>query len=233
MPVGVGASRRSCPRRPSGKYFGGHAGLGYAGRSGLQVPGGCVYDYVDLSLCERRGVGGVGAQAGSSAQGTQYGARSCSRRDIPFDRSGGGSGDRVGCFAGKSRLGLNAVVVARVPAEAKQLILATVDDAIAAGLAHRWATSLWGVSDDGVRRWRTRLARRGSLVDRRPGGVAVRSLLPGEVDEILEIAEQWGSVDRSRRKLAHSGSYQHRVWVSPSTFRRVLSASCLGVAINV
>ena len=115
-------------------------------------------------------------------------------------------------------------MVARVPAQAKELILDTVDDATAAGLAHRWAISLWGISDDRVRRWRTRRRQRGDLSDRSPGGAAVHSLLTGEVDEILAVAEQWGPVDRSHRKLAHRGSYQHRVWVSPSTFRRVLAA---------
>ena len=52
----------------------------------------------------------------------------------------------------------------------------------------------------------------------------MHSLLTDEVDEILALAERWGPVDRSHRKLAHRGSYEHRVWVSPSTFRRVLAA---------
>ena len=52
----------------------------------------------------------------------------------------------------------------------------------------------------------------------------MHTLLAGEVKEVSEIAERWGPVDRSHRKLAHRGSYQHRVWVSPSTFRRVLAA---------
>ena len=46
----------------------------------------------------------------------------------------------------------------------------------------------------------------------------------------MEIAEQWGPVDRSHRKLAHRGSYQCLVWVSPSTFRRVLAAHGLVLA---
>ena len=41
---------------------------------------------------------------------------------------------------------------------------------------------------------------------------------------ILDVAERWGAVDRSHRKLAHRGSYEQLVWVSPSTFRRVLVA---------
>jgi hypothetical protein len=48
--------------------------------------------------------------------------------------------------------------------------------------------------------------------------------MPAEIDAILAIAEEWGPVDRSHRKLAHRGSYQELVWVSPSTFRRVLAA---------
>ena len=128
-------------------------------------------------------------------------------------------------------MGLGGAVPARVGAEVKQLVLDTVDDAVAAGLAHRWATALWGVSDDRVHRWRTRRAQRGgSLEDRRPGGAAVHALLPQEVDAILEIAEQWGPTDRSHRKLAHRGSYENLVWVSPSTFRRVLDANGLIVA---
>ena len=112
----------------------------------------------------------------------------------------------------------------RVPAEAKHLISTAVDDATAAGLAHRWAASLWGAGDDLVHRWRTRRRQRGDLSDRGPRGAAVHALLAGEVEEVSEIAERWGPVDRSHRKLAHRGSYQHRVWVSPSTFRRVLAA---------
>ena len=42
--------------------------------------------------------------------------------------------------------------------------------------------------------------------------------------EVLAVAEEWGPVDRSHRKLAHRGSYVGRVWVAPSTFRRVLAA---------
>jgi hypothetical protein len=81
-----------------------------------------------------------------------------------------------------------------------------------------------GVSDDRVHRWRGRLREVGTLEDRAPGGVALHALTPGEVAEILAVTEQWGPVDRSHRKLAHRGSYVGRVWVSPSTFRRVLAA---------
>lgn len=109
----------------------------------------------------------------------------------------------------------------------KELVLKTVDEAVAAGFSHRWATSLWQVSDDRVHRWRARRLAVGTLEDLAPGGTAVHSLLPAEIDAILDIAETWGPIDRSHRKLAHRGSYVSQVWVSPSTFRRVLTAQGL------
>jgi putative transposase len=119
-------------------------------------------------------------------------------------------------------VGLSGPVPVRVPAEVKELVLKTVDDAVAAGFAHTWACSLWQVSDQRVHRWRARRRDEGTLVDRAPGGHPVHALLPDEVAAILDIAERWGTVDRSHRKLAHRGSYQGIVWVSPSSFRRVL-----------
>jgi len=121
-------------------------------------------------------------------------------------------------------LGLIGPVPARVPAEVKDLVLKTVDDAVADGFGHRWATGLWQVSDDRVHRWRARARRLGTLEDLAPGGHPVHGLLPAEVAAVLAITETWGPVDRSHRKLAHRGSYESQVWVSPSTFRRVLAA---------
>ena len=97
------------------------------------------------------------------------------------------------------------------------------------GFLHTWACSLWGVSDDRVHRWRARRRDVGTLVDRAPGGNPVHALLPTEVEAILAVAEQWGTIDGSHRKLAHRGSYTNTVWVSPSTFRRVLAAHGLVV----
>lgn len=121
-------------------------------------------------------------------------------------------------------MGLSGPLPARVPAEAKELVLKTVDDAVAAGFNHNWVCSLWQVSDDRVHRWRARRQRSGTLVDRAPGGNPVHGILAEEIEAILAIAEQWGQVDRSHRKLAHRGSYEGLVWVAPSTFRRVLAA---------
>jgi putative transposase len=114
-------------------------------------------------------------------------------------------------------------VPARVPAEVKEAVLKSVDDAVAAGFAHTWACSLWQVSDSRVHRWRARRRDAGTLVDQAPGH-AMHALLPEEIAAILDVAEHWGPVDRSHRKLAHRGSYQNLVWVSPATFRRVLVA---------
>ncbi len=124
-------------------------------------------------------------------------------------------------------MGLSGPLPARVPAEVKELVLKTVDEAVAGGFVHGWACSLWQVSDDRVHRWRTRGLHVGTLEDRAPGGHPVHGLLPAEIDAILAVAEQWGQVDRSHRKLAHRGSYTDTVWVSPSTFRRVLAENGL------
>ena len=124
-------------------------------------------------------------------------------------------------------MGLNGPVPARVPADVKERVLKSVDDAVAAGLAHQWATALWQISDDRVHRWRARRRVLGTLEDLAPGGQPVHGLLPEEINAVLAIAEQWGPIDGSHRKLAHRGSYEGVVWVSPSTFRRVLAAQGL------
>jgi transposase InsO family protein len=50
------------------------------------------------------------------------------------------------------------------------------------------------------------------------------------VAEILALFEQWGDIDLSHRKLAYRGSYESRVWVSPSTVDRVLARHGLALA---
>lgn len=119
---------------------------------------------------------------------------------------------------------LSGPLPARVPGEVKETVLKLLDDAVAGGAPHAWACRLLGVSDDRVHRWRQRQRDVGTLEDRAPGGVSLHSLLEWEVAEVLAVVEEWGSVDRSHRKLAHRGSYLGRVWVSPSTVRRVLAA---------
>lgn len=107
-------------------------------------------------------------------------------------------------------------------------MLNQVEDAVAEGFSEAWVYSLWGVSDDRVYRWRQRLSVTGTLIDQVPGGCPSHGIMPSEERAIVELAERWGEVDRSHRKLAHRGSYTETVWVSPSTVRRVLAltASC-------
>lgn len=58
----------------------------------------------------------------------------------------------------------------------------------------------------------------------------MHAILPEEAAEILALFEEWGEVDRSHRKLAHRGPYLSRVWVSPSTVRRVLHVADLALS---
>ncbi len=93
---------------------------------------------------------------GRPAEGTQLGARGGAGRDRGVDRGDQGPGDRAGGDPGKVRLGLSGPLPARVPADVKELVLKTVDDAVADGFPHGWVCSLWQVSDDRVHRWRAR-----------------------------------------------------------------------------
>ncbi|HEX9372293.1 MAG TPA: integrase core domain-containing protein [Roseiflexaceae bacterium] len=95
-----------------------------------------------------------------------------------------------------------------------------IEQAIAGGWGFGRACRLLGVGERRARDWQAR-ALAGTLEDRRPGA-AVHGLRPQEVAAILRLAREWGEVDASHRKLAHRGSYLHRVWVSPSSVLRVL-----------
>jgi putative transposase len=90
------------------------------------------------------------------------------------------------------------------------------------GWEHRRACVYLELDEGRAWRWRRRRDA-GCLDDGKPGS-AVHGLRPEEVTAILELFEEWGDVDRSHRKLAHRGSYTHKVWVSPATVRRVLAA---------
>ncbi len=97
-----------------------------------------------------------------------------------------------------------------------------IDRAVADGWEHRRACGYLELAEGRAWRWRRRRDA-GCLRDRKPGA-ALHGLRPAEEAAILELFETWGDVDRSHRKLAHRGSYTHKVWVSPSTVRRVLAA---------
>ncbi len=85
------------------------------------------------------------------------------------------------------------------------------------------ACGVLGLSERRARYWQQRAAL-GLLGDQRPGGTAVHALRPEEIEAILALAKAWGEIDGSHRKLAHRGSYEGVVWVSPSTVLRVLLA---------
>jgi putative transposase len=78
-----------------------------------------------------------------------------------------------------------------------------------------------GLDERRARRWQAR-GDAGELDDHRPGGRPVHGLRPSEVDAVLALADAWGELDGSHRKLAHRGSYLGRVWVSPATVFCVL-----------
>jgi len=96
-----------------------------------------------------------------------------------------------------------------------------VDEAVEAGWTIRRVCGVLELGEVRTHRWFARRAR-GQLADRAPGGSPMHGLLPEEAEEILALFDEWGETDRSHRKLAHRGSYLRRVWVSPSSVRRVL-----------
>lgn len=119
-------------------------------------------------------------------------------------------------------MGLSGPIPTRVDGPAKAALLALVDDAVTAGWSVARACSVLELDRRRWWRWSGRAAV-GALEDRPPGGHPIHGLLAWEETEILAVFEDWGDVDLSHRKLAHRGSYEGRVWVSPSTVDRVLA----------
>lgn len=115
-----------------------------------------------------------------------------------------------------------------MPAATKRELLALIDEAVAGGWDHRRVCAYLQLGETRAWRWRERRAA-GTLEDQAPGGGAVHAITPQEEAAIVQIFEQHGLIDRSHRKLAHRGSYKGVVWVSESTFRRVLHAHDLRV----
>jgi len=118
---------------------------------------------------------------------------------------------------------MSGPIPARVDAAAKAILLGLIDDAVDAGWSFTRACSTLELDRGRAWRWQQRRAG-GRLDDAAPGGNPIHGLLQWEIDEILALFDEWADVDRSHRKLAHRGSYEGLVWVSPSTFRRVLAA---------
>jgi transposase len=113
-----------------------------------------------------------------------------------------------------------------VDAATKSGLLDLLEQALGQGWTVRAACQVLQVSELRVYRW---LGRRAAdqLADQAPGGSPMHGLLEWEAAEIVRLFHEWGEVDRSHRKLAHRGSYLERVWVSPSSVRRVLASEGL------
>lgn len=123
-------------------------------------------------------------------------------------------------------MGLTAgLVPPRVDASVKAGLLKLVAHAVTeGGWSLRRAAATLGVDHVRVLRWQTRAAA-DRLDDARPGpDVALHALLDHERAAIVKVAEEWGEIDRSHRKLAHRGSRLGVVHVSESTVLRVLAA---------
>jgi transposase InsO family protein len=117
---------------------------------------------------------------------------------------------------------MSGPIPARVDAAAKAALLGLIDDAVDAGWSVTQACATLELDRGRAWRWQQRRAV-GRLDDARPGGNPIHGILEWEEAEIVAIFDEWGDIDRSHRKLAHRGSYEHRVWVSPSTVDRVLA----------
>lgn len=97
------------------------------------------------------------------------------------------------------------------------------------GWSLRKAAAPLGLDHARVLRWLGRLAH-DRLAEAKPGPEGpLPALLDWDRAAILKLAEQWGEIDRSHRKLAHRGSRLELVYVSESTVLRVLLAQ--GVAL--
>jgi transposase InsO family protein len=125
-------------------------------------------------------------------------------------------------------LGLSGRIPRRVDAATKAGLLDLLDEASAAGWSVAAACRVLEFGELRAWRWLGRRAD-GRLDDWASGGSPMHGLLAQEVNEIVALFHQWGETDRSHRKLAHRGSYLHRLWVSPSSMRRVLAAQGLGL----
>ena len=123
-------------------------------------------------------------------------------------------------------MGVTAGVPPRVEAGTKAALLDLVDGAVGAGWTTARACSVLELDGRRCRRWQHRRGA-GRLDDSTAGGAASHAITPFERRAIVELFERWGDIDGGYRKLAHRGSYENLVWVSPSTLYRVLAAQGL------
>ena len=121
---------------------------------------------------------------------------------------------------------MTAGVPPRVEAGTKAALLDLVDGAVGEGWTTARACAVLELDGRRCRRWQHRRGA-GRLDDHTAGGTAVHAITPTERRAIVELFERWGDIDGGYRKLAHRGSYENLVWVSPSTLYRVLAAQGL------
>ena len=160
-----------------------------------------------------------GRGCGPATAGVQDAELAAARAEIA--RLGGdrqGAGDRAGGVAGKIALGLVGPVPARVEARGQAARCSSCWSLRrpAAGWSFgRSCRRARALSERRARYWQQR-ARRPALLDDQPAGRRWRCTRcgPEEITAILALAEEWGEIDGSHRKLAHRGSYLARVWVS-------------------
>ena len=117
---------------------------------------------------------------------------------------------------------MSGPVPSRAGGAAEAALLGLVGGAVDAGWTLGRVCGALGIDRSRVRRWQQRRAG-GRLDDARPGGNPVHGILEREEAEVLALFEEWGDTDRSHRRLAHRGSCEQRVWVSPSTADRALA----------
>ena len=121
---------------------------------------------------------------------------------------------------------MTAGVPPRVEAGVKAGLLDLVDRALEQGWTTARACAVLELDGRRCRRWQHRRSA-GRLDDNTAGGTAVHAITPAERRAVLELFERWGDIDGGYRKLAHRGSYEKLVWVSPSTLYRVLAGEGL------
>lgn len=121
-------------------------------------------------------------------------------------------------------------VPARIAGADKAALLEIIDTAIDAGWTASRVCAVLELDRGRAWRWATRAGQGLSLDDAAPGGNPIHGLLEWEEAEIVAVYEEFADIDRSHRKLAHRGSYENRVWVSPSTVDRVLARNGLVLA---
>lgn len=123
---------------------------------------------------------------------------------------------------------MNGPIPARVDEAVKRALLRIIAEAISSGWSLARVCGVLELDRRRVWRWQERDAA-GTLADRASGGNPIHGLLDWEQAAIVELYNDWGPVDLSHRKLAHRGSYNEIVWVSPSTVDRVLARNGLSL----